>query len=132
MFSDDGGEWDLSMVEYFLPLILLPVAVLLFWNRKRSGWILLAVFMTYSAVTAFGLFLMDLGKSPSGIPALENLFPTVSPIAYILTMLFYTGFLLLICRQGVRNEFNILKSTAIKTILFTGIANLFFMYSMLG
>jgi hypothetical protein len=35
MFTNSGGKWDLSMVEYFFPLIMLPLATFLFWKRKK-------------------------------------------------------------------------------------------------
>jgi len=132
MFTDSGAEWDLSMVEYFFPIIILPIAIILFWKRTKIGWILLSIFLTYSAITALGVFLMNLGRQPSGIPALESIFPTVSPIVYIFSLLFFGGFLFLICQIGVRNIYKITKQTMLSTIGLTTIVNLIFIYSILG
>jgi hypothetical protein len=132
MFTDSGGKWDLSMVEYFFPLILLPLAIFLFWKRKKSGWVLLSIFLTYSAITAIGLFFMNLGREPSGIPALESLFPTVSPITYIMTLIFFGGTLWLICKENIRNIYKISKQTIFATIGLTIAVNVIYIYSIIG
>jgi hypothetical protein len=54
LFTDKSGGWDFSIVEYLFPLILLPLAIILFGFRKKSGWILMAVFLTYSATNTIG------------------------------------------------------------------------------
>jgi len=132
MFTDSGAKWDLSMVEYFFPLIVLPLAAFLFWKRKKSGWILLSIFLTYSAITAIGLFLMNIGRQPSGIPALESLFPTVSPITYIMTLIFFGGTLWLISKEEIRNIYKISKQTMFLTIGLTIAVNVIYMYSIIG
>ncbi|EAS19465.1 hypothetical transmembrane protein [Flavobacteria bacterium BBFL7] len=132
MFTDSGAKWDISMVEYFFPLIVLPLAVLLFWTRKKSGWILLSIFLSYSAITTIGLFFMNLGRQPSGIPALESLFPTVSPITYIMTLVFFGGTLWLISKENIRNIYKISKQTMFVTIGLTIAMNLIYMYSIIG
>ncbi len=131
MFTDMAG-WDLSMVEYFFPIIILPVSIILFWKRNKIGWILLSIFLTYSAFNSIVIFLMNFGRQPSGIPALENIFPTVSSAVYIITLLFFGGFLFLNCKQGVRNIFKVSKQTMIATIGLTIIVNLIFIYSIFG
>lgn len=132
MFTDSGADWDISMVEYFFPIILLPVAVILFWNRLKLGWILLTIFLTYSAFNAIVLFVMNLGRQPAGIDAFEEIFPTVSPVVYFMTLLFFGGFLYLICKQGVRNIFKIPKHTMLITISLTIIANSIFFTQFLN
>ncbi|WP_166965394.1 hypothetical protein [Yeosuana marina] len=132
IFHEGISDWDFSMVEYFFPIIILPIAVILFWKRKKIGWILLSIFLTYSAFNTVVLFFMNLGRQPSGIPALENLFPTVSSGVYIMTLLFFGGFLFLNCKEEIRNFFKISKQTMIATIVLTFIVNLIFIYSILG
>jgi len=132
MFTDSGAKWDISMIEYLFPIIVLPLAVFLFWTRKKSGWILLSIFLSYSAITAIGLFFMNLGRQPSGIPAFESLFPTVLPITYIMTLIFYGGTLWLISKEDIRNIYKISKQTMFMTIGLTIAINLIFIYSIIG
>ncbi len=132
MFSEGEVNWDLSLVEYCFPLIILPVAIFLFWKRKKSGWVLLSIYLTYSTISAIGLFFMSLGREPSGIPALESLFPTVSPITYIMTIIFFGGTLWLICKEIIRNIYKISKQTMIMTIGSTVALNVVFIYLIIG
>src|SRR5690606_2657235 len=132
IFHEGISDWDLSMIEYFFPIIILPIAVILYWKRNKIGWILLSIFLTYSAFNAVVLFFMNLGRQPSGIPALENIFPTVSSGVYIMILLFYGGFLFLNCKERVRSVLKISKQTMLATIGLTLIINLVFIYSIFG
>lgn len=46
MFSG-YGEWDFNMVLSFLPLFLIIGATILFWTRKKIGWILLCTYISF-------------------------------------------------------------------------------------
>ena len=126
MLTDDTGGWDLSMVEYFLPLILLPAATILFWLRKKSGWILMASYLTYSAISSLGLTIMTWNMQPSGMPALDNLFPQTSPIALIMTTLFFGGTLWVLTKKEIKEQYEINKQTLITTIGVSGVLTMLF------
>jgi hypothetical protein len=123
IFTDSKGGWDLSMVEYFFPLIILPIATYLFWKRKKIGWILLAIFLTYSAMSSLVMFFMNLGRQPSGFANLDALFPTVSPIAYLATLVFFGGSLWAISKIEIRDIYDLNKTTLFKVIGLTIIVN---------
>ena len=116
MLTDDTGDWNLSMVEYFLPLILLPTSTILFWLRKKSGWILMASYLTYSAISTLGLTIMTWNMQPSGIPALDNLFPQTSPITLIMTTLFFGGTLWVLTKNEIKEQYKVNKQTMVTTI----------------
>lgn len=116
MLADNSEGWDLSMVEFFLPLILLPVTIILFWLRKRSGWILMASYVTYSAISAIGLIIMTWNMDPIGVPALESLFPQTSLITQIFTLLFFSGTLWVLTKKEIKIHFNINRLIVIATI----------------
>lgn len=116
MFSDNSVGWDLSMFEFFLPLILLPVAIILFWLRKRSGWILMTAYITYSAISAIGLIFMTWNMEPLGISALDNLFPQTSTTTQILRTLFFGVTLWVLTKKEIKLHFNINRWIAIATI----------------
>jgi hypothetical protein len=59
-------------------LLLLPVALYLIWRRRRAGWFLGAAVTTYSIVGAFILAVMDWGRQPTGLVAVDDLFPVSS------------------------------------------------------
>jgi len=104
------------MVLYFLPLILIPTASILFWLRKKCGWILLSYYLCFSAVNSISLIIMTWNMKPTGNAALDSLFPVTSPIVYIMTSLFFIGTLWVIKKQDLRETFQIDKKTMIGTI----------------
>lgn len=109
MFTDRRAKWDFSMLLYFLPLLIIPTATVLFFKRKKLGWTLLTIFLTYSAVNSVGLFILSLNRQPSGVPALDNIFPQTSPITHILTLLFFGATLWTICKEHIREIYTVDK-----------------------
>lgn len=126
MLTDDAGGWDLSMIEYFLPLILLPAAVILFWLRKKSGWILMAAYLTYSTISVFGLIIMTWNMEPLGVPALDSLFPQTSPTTQILTTLFFGGTLWVLTKKELKGNYDINRQTTIATIGVSAVLTILF------
>lgn len=116
ILTDSEGGWDMSMLEYFFPLIILPLATIYFWKRKKIGWILLSIFLTYSAISSIGLFFMSLGQQPLGNPALDVIFPIVSPIIYLFGLFVYVGTLWTISKEGIREIYQIDKKAMWRTI----------------
>jgi len=102
--------------EYFLPLILLPTATILFGLRKKSGWVLMASYLTYSVICTFVLTIMTWNMKSIGIPALDNLFPQTSLTTKTLTTLFFGGTLWVLTKAEIKKQYEINKQTLIKTI----------------
>lgn len=130
MFTRRFGKWDLSLVEYFFPLILLPIAVFLFWKRKKIGWTLLSIYLTYSSITAIGLFFINLERYLTGSPSLIHFRPTTPPITYIMALIFFSATLWMICKKEVRIVYNIKAKTMFLIIGLTIAVNLIFIYSV--
>lgn len=84
--AEYGLDW--SMVEHFLPLILLPLTIVLLWKRRRAGWFLGAATTAYIFIGTAASGYWSWGREPSGLFALDGLidFPTQSEIvARVLT-----------------------------------------------
>ncbi|MCB9195067.1 MAG: hypothetical protein H6600_09415 [Flavobacteriales bacterium] len=126
ILTDDKGGWDLSIVEYFLPLILLPAAIILFWLRKKSGWILMASYLTYSTISTIGLTIMTWNMQPSRIASIDNLFPQTSPITLMMTALFFGGTLWILTKKEIKELYEINKQTLITTFSISGILTMLF------
>ncbi|WP_339704466.1 hypothetical protein [Algoriphagus aquimarinus] len=116
MFTDSSGDWDFSIVLYFLPLVVVPTATILFYKRKKFGWLLLTMYLTYSAVSAIGLFILTMNMKPSGFDALDNFFPQTSSTTHLLTFLFFVGTIWAISRENIRTVYSITKQTMVLTI----------------
>jgi hypothetical protein len=101
------GKWDFSMVLYAVPFIFLPIAGLLFWWRKKNGWILAMIYFSNSAMGAMLLFLTTLNRKPTNIPILDALFPTTSPFVYVTIFLISGGLTWLLCQKEMRTVYQI-------------------------
>jgi hypothetical protein len=109
MFTDSSAKWDLSMVFYFLPLIILPTAGLLMWLRKTFGWTLTTFFFTCTAVGAIPLFLSALGRHSIGNEAFDTLFPVVSPSVHLGTFILFGSAIWVMTKDNVRDVYNVDK-----------------------
>jgi len=114
--STDEAKWDFSMVMYFLPLFTVPTATVLFFKRKKIGWALLSIFLTYSAASSIGLLILTINLQPSEMPTLDNIFPQTSPMKHILALLFFGGTLYTICKKEIREIYTIDKHYMYTTI----------------
>jgi len=121
MITDSYAEWDFSMVLYFFPLIVIPTAAILFYMKKKIGWLLLSIFLTYSAVSAIGQFILTMNMKLSGIEALDNLFPPISSVTYIIVFAFFVGIIWAISRESVRIVYSVSKQTMILTVAITAL-----------
>lgn len=119
MFSNSSAEWDLSMVLYFIPLIILPTATILFYKRKKIGWVLLEIFTTYSAISAIVLFYMTISMGLSDFQVSDSIFTQISPAIHIFRFLFFVGTIWAISKENVRSNFAINKLTMILTVSIT-------------
>lgn len=107
LFTYNSGYWDVWTVWFFIPLILLPIAIVLFWQRKKIGWIFLAIFLTYSTINIIALIYSILIHQSSGYPTIDNLFPRPSLTGPILTFVFFGGVLFTICKKNIREKFGV-------------------------
>jgi hypothetical protein len=88
-----------------------PITVVLFWKRKKTGWLLLTIYLCLSVFLSLaGLRqywkLQGLAEDMS---LSRNLFPAVSPGPILLGLAFYTTLLLLICRPRLRVFYKVRK-----------------------
>ena len=120
IFTSGDSGWDFSLVMFFLPIMYLPLMTFLFWKKKSTGWILLSIYLTYSAINIIGLLIMSINSEPSGIPALDSLFPTTPAVTYVLTLIFYCGTIWTISKEHIRDIFEVTNRTMYMAIGITG------------
>ena len=115
IFTNSQSKWDFSVVAYLLPVLVLPVATLLFWRRKKYGWILLSIFLSYSVLTTVVSFILDFRSQHSGVEVIDNLFPATSPTTYLVRIFLFGGCLWLLCKNSIREVYAINKQTILVT-----------------
>jgi hypothetical protein len=121
MFTSHHAEWGFDMVLYFLPLLIILIGTVLFYRRKKAGWLLLAAYLTYSVVLSLVSFILVISWQPSGIGALDALFPPTPAIAYVVISLLFSGIIWSISRENVRIIYSVSQRTAILTIVAIGL-----------
>jgi hypothetical protein len=106
MLTSEDGKWDLSMAICFFPLIILPIAAILLWFRKKIGWTLAVIYFSYIIASTFSFFFKDLASL--GVKTGMSI--------YILTIGIYGGALWQICKKPIRDTFNVERRAMFITI----------------
>jgi hypothetical protein len=126
----DIPGYPFTSMLHVLPLIMLPVALLLFWKRMSIGWTLFTVWVTFTTVVILWSLIQSFLWRPSGIAAFDNVFAAPSTLTFIIQLLFYSGTLYLVCKQDMRNVFQIAENKMIATVLITGAVSFFAVYAI--
>ena len=128
-YVKDIPRFPFEGIIYLLPQILLPGAIVAFWKRKTFGWILLTIFLTFSAVGATWLLFQTFNWKPFGFAGLDNLFARPTPTTYIIQLLFLLGTLSILCKANLREVFSIDKQKMGTTIGITGFITFVLMFA---
>lgn len=134
MFTDSLAEWDFSMFVYFLPIMILPLATILLWLRKRIGWILISGFSIFNIVNLLPMLfytfswendnsLSDLSSSDLKIEIheYEQFIFTPNPMIYLATIVFWGGILWVLHRNDIRNVYQISIKDALNIAIVAGL-----------
>src|SRR3569833_1334986 len=69
MFTENSARWDLAQAMYFIrPLIVMPVAAILFIQRKKLGWVLVCAYFISLFVNTITLVYFPDNKSDRLVP----------------------------------------------------------------
>lgn len=107
----DFSRFPFISLETLFPVIILPIALLTFWNKKKIGWILLTIYLTFSA-------------TESVLSLLANQYDLISSI---FQSLLFIGTLFLISKQNIMEQFSINRKNQETTIIITVIMTLVFL-----
>ena len=113
--TDEYSELDLYSIFYFLPIIIVPIATFLFWYRKKSGWTLLIIYLTFSSINTFVLLiLVSQLADPYPAPIIDFVFP----------LIFFLGLIWVIVRENIRKEYGVESKYLYQTFIFTSVATI--------
>jgi len=116
MLASSTSEWDASIILYFFPLVILPLGTLLFWIRKKTGWILLTIYLTFMALAAIFRFIYIQTTEPSGFSPLDDLTTNNSILKHLWSLFLNVGLLWVILKENIRKIYIIEKITVIISI----------------
>jgi len=106
-----------DLLLYFLPLIMLPVITFLFWRKKKTGWVLLVVYLICAILTTGIMFYHSMQYHSQDIHALDNLLPSMSLQTYVGIFIFLGGFLAIACKKDIRSVYRVDNATWLITIV---------------
>lgn len=105
-------NFDYISFLYLMPIVLIPISIILFWLKKKNGWILLTFFLAYRFIELIFAFSLELKRKSVNVPAFEILIPKVSIEVYIGALIFCGGLLWLIYKKNMREVYKIDKQTS--------------------
>lgn len=121
LYIRDFSYSPLGSLFVLFPFIILPISLPLFWNRKKMGWLLLVIFLSYSITGEILGLLQSLSWRPSGIQSLDAFLPIPSPLNNIIRLAIFLGILYTFCRITLRNIYTIDKTKMNTAIVLTSI-----------
>lgn len=128
MFTDDLAEWDISMLFYFLPIVFLAVAVVSFFLRKKTGWLLMGTYLIYGAVMAIHGVVLSLDSGPE-LPQFDLLFPRANPLMFVFKLFFWAGSFWMINLPFIKTVYESGKKEFIRAIVLGVLWALFAIFS---
>ena len=104
-------------------LILLYLSLILgvneFWHRKKTGWILLTAFATFTALDSILAFVAQLRYNMSSCYLIH--LSSKRLVTDLFLVVVYIGMMDYLNRSDLRTVFNISKKTSNQTIIFTSL-----------
>ena len=116
MFTDSRAEWGFETLLSFMLTIAFPTAIILFYFRKKAGWLLLTIYLIYAAGSTVGQFIIGVSVEPSGIEGIDHLIPQIRLMASISVFLFWTVIIRIICRDKIRVVYAVSRRAMTLTI----------------
>jgi hypothetical protein len=126
----DIADYPVETIFYLLPFVILPVGLFYFWKRKKRGWVLLGIFITYFIVHACWMLYEYFTWTSSGNEFFDMLLPVTSPVSSWVQLLVLGGTLFVICKREIREIYKIDKQSMLLTILPAGLLVLFILFNM--
>jgi hypothetical protein len=126
MLTVRSAKWDFPTALYFLPLVLIPTATIFFYLKKKIGWTLFVMFLTYNSISSIYTLIIMVKMQQSGFSYPSWLFPTAS----VGTIFFFIGSLWVICKADIRGVYGISKKAMLNTIGFIGVITALSMFGL--
>jgi hypothetical protein len=92
-------RWDFSVVIFLFPVIITPLAAILFWMKKTAGWILLSIYLSFALMGLLWMFFIAYD-------------PT-----FLIGSLFFSGTLWTISQERIRSVFKISTDTMYVSVI---------------
>jgi hypothetical protein len=117
MITHVNSGWNLYLVYYLSPLILMPLTIILFWKRKPLGWIFLNIYLANSFLGSFYSFISSFQKiNENSSEITKALFQPQSPVVYFGASVFFLSALISVFKKDIRDLYKMDKVKILLTI----------------
>ena len=117
MLNNDHAKYDPVEFLFLIPLIYIPIVVILFYKKKKTGWIMMCIFLSCLISNAIISLLTALTYRPSGIPALNIIFPPPSPGIALGKIFFFALLLFTVAKKEIREIYKASRKNIISSII---------------
>lgn len=111
-YLKDILAFPFESLSFLLMQLLIPVAIYLFWKRKKAGWILLIFYFILSSVFSIWSLIFYYGYNLSPL----SYFLNSSSTALVIQTLFSIAMIYTICKENLREAFSINEAKMKRTI----------------
>ncbi len=121
---------------YFIPVIYIPLSTYIFYKRKKIGWILISIYVTFILSACIISFYQDImwtetySYTEDEMGQLYNLNPQPNLLYGILAIILFSVLLYAICKNSVRSIFKITRETMLATIVTTSLFLIILLYKI--
>lgn len=126
----DLPKYPFKLGLYFVLLLLLPAALILFRKRKPAGWILLVIYLVFSLVAVCWFFFITYKMQASGVLQIRDLVSVSSLLTSVFQLLLFSGTIYVVTRKDMRDLFSISTDKTAATVIFSGLAAFLLFYGM--
>jgi len=133
MLTDEYSQFGLETLLIFLPVIVPLVATILFWMRKKIGWILISSFLVFTLVSTIWMFYLALQRrstSAQYAEVLEEIFPGPNLSTFFISIIILSGTIWFLNKYDIREVFQISKETSLMTICITAVISILISFNL--
>jgi len=103
MFTDASAEWDMSVLLYFLPLMIVPLGTYLLYKKNKIGWGLLYAWSIVNCYGSLRTAVVMWDYAPRDFHVIDMLMPQPSSVQLILGSLVVGVFIIALLNRHIRD-----------------------------
>lgn len=110
LLTPDLSGLDFSFLYALASCLFLPIATVLFWLRRKLGWIMMTTFITYSLSSFLAYIIMSYAQDDSQLSFFDGRYFQRHSIWYFLTPFLFGGALWIVNMRSLGERFGIQPS----------------------
>ncbi|MBX2956550.1 MAG: hypothetical protein KF846_10350 [Cyclobacteriaceae bacterium] len=123
LMLSDIANWDLSSVIWFAPYIYLPATIIFLLAKRKAGWTMLTIWLTYTTASIFFAYYQERKFASSFSTESDGIFqlietPTYGLAYYLIQAAIFLSIAYYLNTQTIKTLYSIDRVTAIASMTF--------------